>query len=76
MSLDCRDQLLPPCPSAHCAVFSIFNFSFTYALTFIHTIVTWIGMQGFLQVRRRSCCPPPTAVYILITLPRAAARGC
>lgn len=31
------------------AVFSIFNFKFTYALTFIHTIVTMFGMQLFLR---------------------------
>lgn len=31
------------------AVFSIFNFNFTYALTFIHTIVTMLGMQLFLR---------------------------
>ena len=32
-----------------CAVFSIFNFKFTYALTFIHTLVTMAGMQLFLR---------------------------
>jgi len=29
------------------AVFSIFNFKFTYALTFIHTVVTMMGMKLF-----------------------------
>lgn len=31
------------------AVFSVFNFTFTYALTFIHTVVTVIGMRVFLN---------------------------
>lgn len=35
---------------ANKTVFSIFHFSFTYALTFIHTLVTWMGMQGFRQL--------------------------
>lgn len=39
---------LRPAPTA---VFSVFQFSFTYALTFIHTIVTWLGMLGFKRVR-------------------------
>jgi hypothetical protein len=35
------------------AVFSIFNFHFTYCLTLIHTLTTLVGMQGFLQVSGR-----------------------
>lgn len=31
-------------------MFSIFQFHFTYALTLIHTLTTWVGMQGFLRV--------------------------
>lgn len=34
---------------ANKAVFSVFQFHFTYALTFVHTLVTMLGMQGFLQ---------------------------
>lgn len=41
--------------STTCAVFSIFNFHFTYALTLVHTVVTLFGMQLFLRVRRISC---------------------
>ena len=31
------------------AVFSVFQFHFTYALTFVHTLVTMLGMQAFLH---------------------------
>ena len=31
------------------AVFSVFKFHFTYALTFVHTVCTMIGMNGFLR---------------------------
>lgn len=46
------------------AVFSVFEFHFTYALTLIHTVTTMFGMQGFLRVRG---CPP--------TAPLACAGG-
>lgn len=52
-------MLKPPpasCSSHNPAVFSIFNFHFTYALTLIHTVVTLFGMQLFLRVRRQA--PP------------------
>jgi hypothetical protein len=39
----------PPITPRPAAVFSVFNFHFTYALTFIHTLVTMAGMQGFLH---------------------------
>lgn len=49
-------SLSPSCPSSPTlvlpfalAVFSVFQFHFTYALTFVHTLVTMLGMQGFLQ---------------------------
>lgn len=43
----------PPSPLPRpSAVFSIFQFHFTYALTLIHTLTTVVGMQGFLRVRR------------------------
>lgn len=34
---------------ANKTTFSIYNFEFPYALTFIHTIVTYLGMQSFLR---------------------------
>lgn len=34
---------------ANKAVFTVFQFHFTYALTLIHTVVTLLGMQGFLR---------------------------
>ena len=37
------------------AVFSIYKFHFTYALTFIHTVVTFFGMQAFLRVSVAGC---------------------
>lgn len=39
----------PPLPPA---VFSLFHFHYTYCLTFIHTLTTLVGMQGFLRVSR------------------------
>ena len=48
---------IPPPPL--CAVFAVFEFKFTYALTLIHTVVTMFGMQGFLAVseqRARFVC--------------------
>eukprot|EP00887_Chlorella_sp_A99_P008012 scaffold12.g8012.t1 len=35
---------------ANKAVFAVFKFSFTYALTLIHTVTTLFGMQGFLHL--------------------------
>ncbi|KAL4522613.1 hypothetical protein Ndes2526B_g01039 [Nannochloris sp. 'desiccata'] len=54
---------------ANKAVFSVFKFHFTYALTFVHTIFTMIGMQGFL----RSGLFEPKIVQKRKLLPLAAA---
>jgi len=58
------------------AVFSIFKFHFTYALTFVHTVFTMFGMQGFLQaglfepkqVPRRKLVPLAAAYVAYIVL--------
>lgn len=46
-------QRRAPPPALPLAVFSVFDFHFTYALTLIHTVTTLFGMQGFLRVRAR-----------------------
>ncbi|KAL4436857.1 hypothetical protein ABPG75_003996 [Micractinium tetrahymenae] len=51
------------------AVFSIYDFHFTYALTLIHTVVTLFGMQLFLRMRMFE----PKVVPTLKLLPLAAA---
>ena len=43
------DSLNIPYFSTLSAVFSIYNFHYTYALTFIHTVFTMFGMQAFLR---------------------------
>lgn len=61
---------------ANKAVFSVFGFHFTYALTLIHTLTTWVGMQGFLrlkmfepkQVQRRQLLPLAAAYVAYIVL--------
>ncbi|KDD75625.1 hypothetical protein H632_c585p1 [Helicosporidium sp. ATCC 50920] len=61
---------------ANKSVFAVFEFNFTYALTFIHTVFTMIGMQIFLrfnvfelkQVPRRRLIPLAAAYVGYIVL--------
>lgn len=54
---------------ANKAVFSIYNFHYTYCLTLIHTLTTMVGMQGFLRLKMFE----PKVVPRLKLLPLAAA---